>query len=214
MNVICTICARKNSVGVKNKAIQILGGKPLIAHTIIQAKKSKIFNRIVVSTDSKRIQKIALNYGADSWFLRPQKLAKKLSSKESAIRHAVKESERYYNTTFAVCIDLDVTSPLRKVEDIKKAYKLFIKKKSSILFTVNEARKNPYFNMVERKGKKIDLIKKKRQIIYARQQAPKVFDMNASIYIWKRNVLMKTNNLFCCRIFFVIYKTNALKNRL
>ena len=85
MNVICTICARKNSVGVKNKAIQILGGKPLIAHTIIQAKKSKIFNRIVVSTDSKRIQKIALNYGADSWFLRPQKLAKKLSSKESAI---------------------------------------------------------------------------------------------------------------------------------
>ena len=124
MNVICTICARKNSVGVKNKAIQILGGKPLIAHTIIQAKKSKIFNRIVVSTDSKRIQKIALNYGADSWFLRPQKLAKKLSSKESAIRHAVKESERYYNTTFAVCIDLDVTSPLRKVEDIKKAYKL------------------------------------------------------------------------------------------
>ena len=51
--------------------------------------------------------------------------------------------------------------------------------------------------MVERKGKKIDLLKKKkRQIIYARQQAPKVFDMNASIYIWKRNVLMKTNNLF------------------
>ena len=141
MNVICTICARKNSVGVKNKAIQILGGKPLIAHTIIQAKKSKIFNRIVVSTDSKRIQKIAINYGADSWFLRPQKLAKKLSSKESAIRHAVKESERYYKTTFAVCIDLDVTSPLRKVVDIKKAYKLFIKKKSSILFTVNEAKK-------------------------------------------------------------------------
>ena len=74
MKVICTICARKNSKGVKNKALKNLCGKPLIAHTILQTKKSKIFNHVVVSTDSIKIQKIAIQYGADSWFLRPKRL--------------------------------------------------------------------------------------------------------------------------------------------
>jgi len=54
MSIICTICARKNSKGLKNKSIKLLNGKPLIAHTILQAKKSKIFDHIVVSTDSKK----------------------------------------------------------------------------------------------------------------------------------------------------------------
>ena len=100
MSIICTICARKNSTGLKNKAIRVLAGKPLIAHTILQAKKSKIFDHIVVSTDSKKIQKIAIKYGAESWFLRPSRLSKKLASKESAIRHALLETERVYKKRF------------------------------------------------------------------------------------------------------------------
>jgi len=196
MSIICTICARKNSKGLKNKSIKLLNGKPLIAHTILQAKKSKIFDHIVVSTDSKKIQKIAIKYGAESWFLRPAKLSKKSASKESAIRHAIIETEKKYKKKFKICTDLDVTSPLRKVRDIKNALKIFKKKGSSILFSVTKARKNPYFNMVENKKGKTTLVKKPKKIIYSRQLAPKVFEMNASIYIWRRDKILKTDNLF------------------
>ena len=196
MQTICIICARKNSTGLKNKSIKVLGGKPLIAHTIIQAKKSKIFDNIIVSTDSNKIQKISKKYGAESWFLRPSRLSTKLASKVSAIRHALLQAEKKYLKKFDIVFDLDVTSPLRKVSDIKNAFKTFKKNKSSVLFSVHNARRNPYFNVVERKNRKIKLVKQTKKIIHARQKAPKVYDMNASIYIWQRNKLLQNDNLF------------------
>ncbi len=196
MSILCTICARKNSVGVKNKAIKILGNKPLIAHTILQAKKTKLFQHIVVSTDSKLIQKTAIKYGADSWFLRPKHLAKRTSSKEEAIRHALIQSEKFYKKKFDICVDLDVTAPLRKTTDILKAFSIFKRKKSSILFSVTKSRKNPYFNMIEKKKNRIDLVKPPKKIFFSRQEAPQVYDMNASIYIWKRHKILTSNNLF------------------
>ena len=90
---------------------------------------------------------------------------------------------------------MDVTSPLRNYKDIQKSFKKFKKNKSDNLFSVN-SKKNPYFNMIEIKNKKVNLIKKGKKIISNRQKAPKTFDMNASIYIWKKKYLFKTYNLF------------------
>ena len=73
MTIICTICARGGSKGLSNKALRKINKKPLISYTIRQAIKSNVFDEIVVSTDSKKIQKIAKYYGAKSWFLRPKK---------------------------------------------------------------------------------------------------------------------------------------------
>ena len=95
MSILCIICARKGSKGIKNKALKLIKNKPLISYTIKQALRSKIFDEVVVSTDSKKIQKIALNFGAKSWFLRPKKLSKDNSSKLLAIKHAFKESEKF-----------------------------------------------------------------------------------------------------------------------
>ena len=61
MNTLCVICARGGSTNLKNKNIEKINGKPLIYYTIRQAQKSKIFDSIVVSTDSKKIQKFLLN---------------------------------------------------------------------------------------------------------------------------------------------------------
>ncbi len=74
MNVICTICARKGSKGIKNKALRKINNIPLIAYTIKQALSSRLFSKVIVSTDSKEIQKVALKYGASSWFLRPKNM--------------------------------------------------------------------------------------------------------------------------------------------
>ena len=75
MPILCTICARGGSKGIKNKALKLINKKPLIYYTINQAVKSKIFDEVVVSTDSKKIQKISKFYGAQSWFLRSKNLS-------------------------------------------------------------------------------------------------------------------------------------------
>ena len=97
---------------------------------------------------------------------------------------------------FGYIIDLDVTSPLRTVNDIKKAIQIFKKKKSNNLITFCKSRKNPYFNMIERKKNKFKLIKNVKKIFLRRQDAPQAYEMNASIYIWKKNFLFSSNSLF------------------
>ena len=87
---------RAGSKGVRNKNIKIINGKPLMYYTIKQAKESKIFDKIIVSTYSKKIFKKAKSYGVDGWFLRPKKLASNESSKVAAIKHAFIEAEKYY----------------------------------------------------------------------------------------------------------------------
>ena len=69
MNILCTICAREGSRGLKNKNIILLKNKPLISHTIIQAQKSKLFTEIVVSSDSKKIQSVSIKNGINIFLL-------------------------------------------------------------------------------------------------------------------------------------------------
>jgi len=199
MNILCTICARGGSKGVTNKALRKINGKHLIGITIKQALLSKLFDEVVVSTDSKKIQNIAIKNGAKSWFLRSKSLSNDYSPKIPAIRDALLKSEAKFKKKFDVCVDLDITSPLRNIQDIKNSLKLFLKKKNTEnLFSVCNARRNPYFNMVEIKNNKVSLIKKFHKIKYfsRRQSSPRVFDLNGSIYIWKRSRLLKSDSLF------------------
>ena len=183
---------RAGSKGLKNKNLKLINGKPLMYYTIKQALKSKIFDNIVVSTDSKKILKLAKYYGADGWFLRPKKLSHSSSSKVAAIKHAFTEAEKHYRKKFGIIVDLDVTSPLRKTEDIKKAYKFFINKKADVLLTGSKSKHNPYFNIIEIINKKIKKVKDTKKRFFRRQEAPQTFDMNASIYIWNRKTLLKS----------------------
>lgn len=203
MFTLCTICARAGSKGLKNKALKKINGRPLISYTIRQALKSKMFDEVVISTDSKKIQKIAKKYGAKSWFLRPKKISSDKSSKLLAVRHALLESERFFKVKFDICVDLDITSPLRNINDIKKSLKLFKRKNANNLISICPAKKNPYFNMIEIQQKKIRIVKFKKDSnkysrsyssdygIVRRQDAPIVYEMNASIYIYKRMSLIK-----------------------
>ena len=140
---------RSGSRGVKNKNIKLINGKPLMSYTIKQAIKSKIFDHIIISTDSMKMLKCAKSYGGEGWFIRPKRLASNTCSKIPAIKHALKKAEKFYNKKFKYIVDLDVTSPLRKVTDIIDAYKIFIKNKGDVLITGAKSKKNPYFNMVE-----------------------------------------------------------------
>ena len=115
MNVLCSICGRKGSKGVKNKNLTLINNKPLIYHTIIQAKKSKLFDQIVVSTNDEKIQKKAIEFGANCWFLRSKKLSNSSAPKIPVIRDNLIKSEKYFRTKFDFIIDLDISAPLRAV---------------------------------------------------------------------------------------------------
>ena len=195
--VLCTICARGGSKGVKNKNIRELLGKPLIVYTIEQARESKLFEHIVVSTDSDEIANIAKEYGAEVFFKRDAKLSSDIAGKLEVIRDAFIRSEKHYNQKFDYLIDLDATAPLRDVKDIIESFEQFLKNDNDNLITAMPSRRSPYFNLVEvDKSGKVKLSKELDSKVLRRQDAPKSYDMNASIYIWKRDTILNEKSIF------------------
>ena len=193
--ILCTICVRSGSKGIKNKNIKKLNGKPLVYYSINIARRSKIFSKIIASSDSDKILKICKRLGVSDIVKRPKDLSNDRSGKIDAIRHALIFSEKKYKTKFDHVIDLDATSLLRSIQDLKKAYKKFLKTNSSNLFTVSKSNRSPYFNMVEIKKSRVRLVKKTKKKYLRRQDTPITYDLNASIYIWKRQSLLNSTNL-------------------
>ncbi len=197
MSRICTICARGGSKGVKNKNIRELAGKPLIAHTIDQARSSGLFELIAVSSDSSEILDTARRYGADLMVERPPELATDTADKLPAIRHCVQDAEKHAGKRFDVVVDLDATSPLRLPEDICGAVDLLETRGVSNVITAAPARRSPYFNLVELGADEVvRLSKPLARAIVRRQDSPPCFDMNASIYVWRRDALFNHPTVF------------------
>ena len=196
MKRICTICARGGSKGVPGKNIRDMAGKPLIAYSILQAKSSSLFEKIAVSSDSRTILDVAQEWGADCLIERPVELATDNSSKLPAIRHCVEEAEKVLNNNFDIVVDLDIASPLRTTDDIRGAVELLENKKVGNVITGTPARRSPYFNMVELNQQGVvRLVKSPDNPVVCRQDAPECFDMNASIYVWRRDSLLKARDV-------------------
>lgn len=197
MSRICTVCARGGSKGVKNKNIRELAGKPLIVHTLEQARSSGLFELIAVSSDSPEILDIARRHGADLMVERPPELATDTAAKLPAIRNCVEEAEKFAGEKFEVVVDLDTTSPLRLPEDISGAVELLETRRASNVITAAPARRSPYFNLVELGGDGVvHLSKPLAKEIVRRQDSPQCFDMNASIYVWRRDALFEHPTVF------------------
>jgi CMP-N,N'-diacetyllegionaminic acid synthase len=186
--IIATICARGGSVGVPRKNIRPLLGKPLIAYSIEHALACPVIERVFVSTDDPEIADIAAKSGATVPFLRPADLATSTAPKVPVIRHLVEWVEAHEGPVSTI-VDLDPTSPLRDVQDIQDCLAL-AGDSVDVVITAYEAEKNPYFNMVERdETGAVRLVKPLAGGVTSRQQAPVVYAMNASIYVWKRAAL-------------------------
>ncbi len=197
MTRICTICVRGGSKGIKNKNIRPLAGRPLLAHTLEQARKCKLFQWIAVSSDSDEILRVASSWGADELVVRPPELALDTSPKIPAIRHCVETVEQRTGKPFDIVVDLDATSPLRHIEDIKGAVALLEDQGISNVITAAPARRSPYFNLVELGEDGVARLSKPlKESIVRRQDSPPCFDMNASIYVWKRAALFNNPTLF------------------
>lgn len=189
--ILLTICCRGGSKGVKNKNIRPLCGLPLIGHTINQAKSWGQAAKIICSTDSSEIAQVAKQYGAEVPFTRPPELATDTSGKLAVIQHALKTVEEMDQTQYPIVVDLDASAPIREVSDIEGAYQTFLKHSVDAVVSVTKARRNPYFNMLEeQKNGFAKLVKVPEKPLLRRQDAPAVYDMNASIYVYDREFLL------------------------
>ncbi|MBK6908552.1 MAG: acylneuraminate cytidylyltransferase family protein [Rhodocyclaceae bacterium] len=197
MKRLCTICARGGSKGVKGKNIRPLFGKPLIAYSIEQARASGMFDSLAVSSDSDEILDVARAWGCDYLIKRPDELATDQAAKLPVIRHCVQEVEVQAETSFDTIVDLDATSPLRSAEDIVNAVRLLEDSGADNVITAMPARRSPYFNLVELDADGIArLSKPPLSKVVRRQDSPKCYDMNASIYVWRRQILLDSDGLF------------------
>jgi len=196
MRILCTVCARAGSKGVANKNLRLINSKPLIVYSIEQALATGLFEQIAVSSDSEEIRQVALKSGATFAVDRPKELASDTAPKLPAIRHCARTAEKEFGN-FDVIIDLDATAPLRNPADIVGALDLLTSTNADNVITGTPAHRSPYFNLVETdKNGVVHLSKQPPTKIDRRQDSPECFDMNASIYVWRREALMNNESLF------------------
>lgn len=177
---------------------RIIAGLPLFAHSVKAAQLSGLFEAIAVTSDAPEVLDFALQSGATHVVNRPAELATDTSGKVPAIVHAVRTIEEEQGITFDIVTDLDATSPLRNVFDIQGAVRLLELENIDSVVTASEARRSPYFNLIERNIStgQVGVAKQHPDGIFRRQDAPQTFDMNASVYVWKRNSLFESEKVF------------------
>jgi N-acylneuraminate cytidylyltransferase len=139
-NCVALIPARKNSKRVPDKNIQLLGGKPLIYWAIKSALESKVFDRVIVSTDSEKYRELALGYGAEC-ILRPPELATDVSPDYEWVNYTFGRLGNFKDCDFSI---LRPTSPFRTAETIKRAYEYFINSDCDSLRAVEKCSQHPY----------------------------------------------------------------------
>lgn len=194
MRILFTICGRAGSKGIKNKNIRDFLGKPLAYYTISAIdlylkQHEEIEYDIAVNSDSDRLLELMDKNPMRSveLIVRDPSLAGDTVGKIDVISNCLSEMERRKGNKYDIVIDLDITSPLRRVRDIEELIRVHIEKNPDVTTSVTTARRNPYFNQV----KKVDKgVKKVIDSNYtARQQAQEIFDMNASLYAYSPGFL-------------------------
>ena len=183
------------------KNIKLFCGKPLIAWAIESAKAVKQIQRVVVSTDSEEIAKIAREFGAEVPFLRPSIIAQDNSAEWLAWQHALKFFSNDEGPEYDVMVSIPATAPLRKPIDISNCIDAYEKDDVDAVITVTDAHRNPYFNMVsETSNGLVNLVSKPSKVIYNRQDAPKVFDITTVAYVAKTSFVLNNKSIFSGKV--------------
>jgi CMP-N,N'-diacetyllegionaminic acid synthase len=197
MKILGLITARGGSKGIPFKNIKLLNHKPLIAYTFEAAKQAKLLSDIIISTENAEIIKVANELGLEVPFVRPLELATDTASSIDVVIHAIKYLEsngKYYD---AVCL-LQPTSPFRKIGFIDDAINIFLQKDVDCLLSVLQVPHefNPHWTFLENESGNLKLATGEKEIIKRRQELPKAFFRDGSIYITKTSVLKEKHSFY------------------
>lgn len=194
------IGARKGSKGVPGKNFRPICGKPLIDWSLDQLFANPRVGAVVVSTDDEAIYEHAVNRGALEIGLRPADLATDTAPKWGVWQHALAASEALVGPATAF-LDLDCTSPLRLPQDIDGALTLYEIEHPDMVMSVCEARKNPYFNLVEPDSSgALHVSKPLPGGVWARQDAPTVYEHVGMVYVVDPAYLRRAKTIYEGRV--------------
>ncbi len=187
------VFARGGSKGLPRKNVMLLGGIPLVAHSIETAKRVKEVDKIFVSTDDDEIKVIARRFGAEI-IDRPEKLARDNAPEIEAWRHAVTFLKER-GEEFDVFLSLPATSPLRDESDVRACLDA-LDNQTDVVITVTPASRSPYFNMISRDNHGRSKIINPSAGYKRRQDVPECFDITTVAYAVKPEFILKSNSLF------------------
>lgn len=192
--VLITVCGRAGSKGFRNKNLKVFCGEPLVYYTLSAAgmfcsQRPDLGVDVALNTDSPELRElVAARYPEVVSIPRPEELCGDTVPKMAVFQQTLAEMEQRTGVPYDYLIDLDITSPIRRAQDVAGAFAAAEAREDlDLVFSVAEARRNPYFNMVKVVG---DHVEKVIESPYtARQQAPAIYDLNASIYVFRRDFL-------------------------
>jgi len=187
--MLAIIPARSGSKGLPGKNLKELNGKPLISYAIDQAKKSKLIDKIVVSTDDVDIANVAVNSGAECPFLRPAHLATDDSLVNDTFIYTLDKLKNDFDYDVSEFIVLQPTTPLRKVGDIDSAIELFKQKDAdSVVSYVEESHSVFWHKFLDENMCFDDIFEQK---LANRQEYRKSYYPNGAIYIFKKKLILE-----------------------
>ena len=190
MKTIAVIPARGGSKGLVNKNIHPVGGLPLLAWTVRQAKASALVDRVFVTTNDAAIASVAREYGAEV-IERPEGISGDKATSEAAIEHALDTVARDYGLVPDTVVFLQATSPLRLPGDIDRAIETFRNEGADSLISVTRA---DDLTIWERRGEAWDSVNFDYRNRGMRQDRPSQYIENGSIYIFTPEVLRRYGN--------------------
>ena len=202
MNCLFTVCGIAGSKGVKNKNLKEFLGVPLVYYTLaaiaLYQKKYQEQDTIhvVLNTDSEELIALAQKQSQIEVRVirRESRLGGDAVPKVSVIKDCMFRCEELFHIQYDIVVDLDITSPLRTIKDIRNAVERKMSRDDTdVVSSVTDSRRNPYFNMVkEENGYYVKVIDSNYT---ARQQAPAMYDENASIYAYSVRALREKDDM-------------------
>lgn len=195
--VLGVVTARGGSKGIPNKNIIPVLGRPLMAYTADAALGSRLLTRTIVSTDSPEIARVARELGLDVPFQRPDELSQDNTPSIPVIQHAVRYMEEHFGERYDATLILQPTNPLRRAEDIDGSIRLLEESGAdSVISFVDAGEKHPArMKFIDPEGFVVDPPFAESFEGLPRQQLPKIYLREGSIYLTRMNVLMEQNSL-------------------
>ncbi len=200
--ILISLCGRAGSKGFKNKNLKTFCGKPLVHYSLAAAQlflkeNPEINADIVLNTDSGLLKELVLSsYPEVKALSRPSALAGDTVPKMAVFQHSLREMESRTGEAYDFLLDLDITSPLRTVEDVKNCvYHAKNNVDVDVVMSAVKSRRSPYMNMAQREEDGL-VHQVVRSNFTARQQTPQCYDLNASIYVFRRGFLLENETGF------------------
>jgi CMP-N,N'-diacetyllegionaminic acid synthase len=213
MKILAIIPARGGSKGVPGKNKKLLHGKPLIQYSIDAALQSNYISEVLVTTDDEEIMTIAKSLGANVPFMRPKYLAEDTTPTLPVIQHAISHFEAEGKQFDAICL-LQPTSPFRPKGFLDKALETFMEKQTDSLVSVLVVphQYNPHWTFEPNKNGTLQIATGENDIIPRRQELPKAYHRDGSIYITKTNIIQIENSLYGNSLSYIVSDENYYVN--